>query len=114
MLKRLRLKDFKSFVDEDVPLAPLTLLLGANASGKSNFLDALQFLHANSFNLDLEQILNGEKRNPPDTWRGLRGGPPRPRGWGHRGSRSKVTGPGWPGISTMNPFPSTLSASPIE
>ncbi|OJH41838.1 AAA family ATPase [Cystobacter ferrugineus] len=76
MLKRLRLKDFKSFVDEDVPLAPLTLLLGANASGKSNFLDALQFLHANSFNLDLEQILNGEQRVSPDAWRGLRGGAP--------------------------------------
>ncbi|EPX58400.1 hypothetical protein D187_004156 [Cystobacter fuscus DSM 2262] len=74
MLKRLRLEDFKSFVDEDVPLAPLTLLLGANASGKSNFLDALQFLHANSFDLDLEQILNGEQRVSPDAWRGLRGG----------------------------------------
>lgn len=74
MLKRLRLKDFKSFVDEDVPLAPLTLLLGANASGKSNFLDALQFLHANAFDLDLEQILNGEQRVSPDAWRGLRGG----------------------------------------
>ncbi|WNG17476.1 AAA family ATPase [Cystobacter fuscus] len=74
MLKRLRLNDFKSFVDEDVPLAPLTLLLGANASGKSNFLDALQFLHANSFDLDLEQILNGEQRVSPDAWRGLRGG----------------------------------------
>jgi hypothetical protein len=74
MLKKLRLKDFKSFVDEDVTLAPLTLLVGANAAGKSNFLDALQFLHANSFDLDLEQILNGEKHASPDTWQGLRGG----------------------------------------
>src|SRR3712207_6775920 len=74
MLKRLRLKDFKSFVDEQVTLAPLTLLVGANASGKSNFLDALQFLHANSFDLDLEQILNGEQRAVPNAWRGLRGG----------------------------------------
>jgi predicted ATPase len=74
MLKKLRLKDFKSFVNEEVTLAPLTLLVGANASGKSNFLDALQFLHANSFDLDLEQILNGEQRATPDAWRGLRGG----------------------------------------
>jgi predicted ATPase len=44
MLKKIRLKDFKSFVDEEVELAPLTLLVGANASGKSNFLDALRFL----------------------------------------------------------------------
>jgi len=76
MLKRLRLKDFKSFVDEQVTLAPLTLLVGANASGKSNFLDAIQFLHANSFDLDLEQILNGEQRASPNAWRGLRGGAP--------------------------------------
>jgi len=76
MLKRLRLKDFKSFVDEQVTLAPLTLLVGANASGKSNFLDAIQFLHANSFDLDLEQILNGEQRAAPNAWRGLRGGAP--------------------------------------
>jgi predicted ATPase len=74
MLKRLWLKDFKSFVDEQVTLAPLTLLVGANASGKSNFLEAIQFLHANSFDLDLEQILNGEQRATPDAWRGLRGG----------------------------------------
>jgi len=38
MLERLRLTDFKSFVDEEAELAPLTLLVGANASGKSNFL----------------------------------------------------------------------------
>ncbi len=44
MLERLRLTDFKSFVDEEAELAPLTLLVGANASGKSNFLDALRFL----------------------------------------------------------------------
>lgn len=74
MLKKLRLKDFKSFVDEQVELAPLTLLVGANASGKSNFLDAIQFLHALSFDLDLEEILNGEQRASPDAWRGLRGG----------------------------------------
>ena len=45
MLKQIRIIDFKSFADEEVALAPLTLLVGANASGKSNFLDALWFLH---------------------------------------------------------------------
>jgi predicted ATPase len=43
MLERIRLTDWKSFVDEQVELAPLTLLVGANASGKSNFLDAIRF-----------------------------------------------------------------------
>ena len=76
MLKRLRLKDFKSFVDEEVTLAPLTLLVGANASGKSNFLDAVQFLRATHFDLDLAEILNGEQRDVPDAWPGIRGRAP--------------------------------------
>ncbi|HYO53552.1 AAA family ATPase [Archangium sp.] len=76
MLKRLRLKDFKSFVDEEVTLAPLTLLVGANASGKSNFLDALRFLHATNFDLGMAEILNGEERAGPDAWPGIRGRAP--------------------------------------
>jgi hypothetical protein len=73
MLKRIRLKDFKSFVDEEVEVAPLTLLVGANASGKSNFLDAIRFLQGISFDLSLSEVLNGEPRSRPDAWPGLRG-----------------------------------------
>src|SRR3954468_17903207 len=74
MLKRIRLKDFKSFVDEEVEVAPLTLLVGANASGKSNFLDALRFLRGiSSVNLSVSEVLNGEPRSRPDAWPGLRG-----------------------------------------
>ncbi|PYQ62032.1 MAG: hypothetical protein DMF53_14000 [Acidobacteria bacterium] len=73
MLKRIRLKDFKSFVDEEVEVAPLTLLVGANASGKSNFLDAIRFLKGISFDLTLSEVLNGETRSRPDAWPGLRG-----------------------------------------
>src|SRR5580692_4355524 len=51
MLERLRLTDFKSFVDEEAELSPLTLLVGANASGKSNFLDALRFLQQTAFDI---------------------------------------------------------------
>ena len=73
MLKKLRLTDFKSFVDETVDLAPLTLLVGANASGKSNFLDAIHFMRALDFDLSLAEILNGEERSAPDAWPGIRG-----------------------------------------
>ncbi|HLL04654.1 MAG TPA: AAA family ATPase [Myxococcaceae bacterium] len=75
MLKKLRLTDFKSFVNEEVELAPLTLLVGANASGKSNFLDAIQFLRATHFDLSIADILNGEERAYPysEAWPGLRG-----------------------------------------
>jgi AAA domain, putative AbiEii toxin, Type IV TA system/AAA ATPase domain len=73
MLKRIRLKDFKSFVDEEVEVAPLTLLVGTNASGKSNFLDAMRFLKGIAFDLSLGDVLNGETKSRPDAWPGIRG-----------------------------------------
>jgi len=44
MLKRIKIQGYKSLVDVEVHLEPLTVLFGPNASGKSNFLDALQLL----------------------------------------------------------------------
>ena len=44
MLKRVHIKGLKSLADVEVRLEPLTVLLGPNASGKSNFLDALLLL----------------------------------------------------------------------
>ncbi|MGH3191966.1 MAG: AAA family ATPase, partial [Streptosporangiaceae bacterium] len=43
-ISRLRLRNYKSIAECDVRLGPLTILVGPNASGKSNFLDALEFL----------------------------------------------------------------------
>lgn len=74
MLKKIRLTDFKSFVDEEVELAPLTLLVGANASGKSNFLDALRVLNGLTLDLTLREVLDGEEKTRPDAWPGIRGG----------------------------------------
>lgn len=73
MLKKIRLTDFKSFVDEEVELSPLTLLVGANASGKSNFLDAIRFLQGLGQGLKIPEVLNGQERAHPDAWPGLRG-----------------------------------------
>ena len=44
MLKRIKIQGYKSLVDLEVHLNPLSLLFGPNAGGKSNFLDALQLL----------------------------------------------------------------------
>ena len=38
------IKNFKSYKEATLPLAPLTLLIGANASGKSNAIEAFRFL----------------------------------------------------------------------
>jgi energy-coupling factor transporter ATP-binding protein EcfA2 len=76
MLKRIRLADFKSFVDEEVELAPVTVLVGANASGKSNLLDALWFLHGIVLHLPVDVVLDGEEepRRNGEPWPGIRGG----------------------------------------
>src|SRR3990172_11371833 len=44
MLKRIKIRGYKSLIDVEVNLNPLSLLFGPNAAGKSNFLDALQLL----------------------------------------------------------------------
>jgi len=43
-LRRVRIRGYKSIAFCDVTLEPLTILVGRNASGKSNFLEALAFL----------------------------------------------------------------------
>ena len=42
--RRLRLRNWKNFRQADVPLGDRLFLVGANAAGKSNFLDAFRFL----------------------------------------------------------------------
>jgi len=45
MIEKFRIKNFKSFEDATLPLSHLTLLIGANASGKSNLIEALRFMN---------------------------------------------------------------------
>ena len=44
MIKRVKLKGYKSFENFEIYLKPLTVLFGQNNAGKSNFLDALMLL----------------------------------------------------------------------
>ncbi|WP_326638993.1 AAA family ATPase [Streptosporangium sp. NBC_01755] len=43
-LRRVRVKNYRSIASCDVSFTPLLVLLGPNAAGKSNFLDALRFV----------------------------------------------------------------------
>ena len=45
MITSLRLVNFKNFADETLRVGPFTVIVGANASGKSNIRDAFRFLH---------------------------------------------------------------------
>lgn len=44
MIKRVRIKNYKSLRDVELYLEPITVIMGPNASGKSNLLDALSLL----------------------------------------------------------------------
>lgn len=75
MLRSLTLDGFKSFRHASVPLGPFTLLVGTNASGKSNVRDALRFLHGCAQGYTLAEVMD-EKWGPGGAllWRGVRGG----------------------------------------
>lgn len=55
-LKRVAIRNYKSIAQCDVKLGALTWLVGANGSGKSNFLDALHFVR-DSLDNSLENAL---------------------------------------------------------
>ncbi len=71
MLAHMRLVDFKGFVDEEVDFGPLTLVVGANAAGKSNLFDALRFL-SKLPTMPLGDVLDG--KGDGSEWPGIRGG----------------------------------------
>ena len=60
MITSLHLEHFKNFEDATLKLGPFTVLIGANASGKSNIRDAFLFLHGIGRGYSLAEIL-GEK-----------------------------------------------------
>ena len=59
MISSIRLRDFKNFADETLRLGPFTVIVGANASGKSNIRDAFRILHGVGRGYALEDILGG-------------------------------------------------------
>src|SRR5260370_25292450 len=75
MLRWLRLQRFKNFRDARLELGPFSVLVGANASGKSNIRDAFRFLHGIARDYTLAEII-GEKSVARGVlqWRGIRGG----------------------------------------
>ncbi len=74
MLTHLRLTGFKSFEDEEVPFAGFTVLVGANAAGKSNLLDAVRFLQGVALDMTLADAIRGRWEGGRQTWPGIRGG----------------------------------------
>ncbi len=59
MIESVRLVNFKNFADETLKLGPFTVIVGANASGKSNIRDAFRFLHGIGRGYYLPENLGG-------------------------------------------------------
>jgi predicted ATPase len=74
MLKRLRLNNFKNFEEAELSMGPFTLLVGANAAGKSNIREALRFLHAVGRGYKLAEIFDEKWSAGERQWDGIRGG----------------------------------------
>jgi hypothetical protein len=75
LLSQLRFKKFKSFADTTMPVEPITILIGANASGKSNTIDGLQILSGLATNRELIDILDGIRGQETGIRGGSRGAP---------------------------------------
>ena len=74
MITSLRVVNFKNFADETLRVGPFTVIVGANASGKSNIRDAFRFLHGIGRGYYLTENLGG-KYGPGGQleWAGIRG-----------------------------------------
>lgn len=69
MLKKLILKNWKSYRYAEFFIDPLTVLIGTNASGKSNALDGLEFLNRTALGKEIQAALLGN-----ETLSSIRGG----------------------------------------
>lgn len=65
MLRRIKIRGYKSLADINLELQPLTLLFGPNAAGKSNFLDALQLLSRTAVSRTLKEAFEPPYRGTP-------------------------------------------------
>ena len=75
MIDRIIIENFKSLRKVDLSLGRLNLFIGANASGKSNFLEALRILQGIGNGYLMGEILDGKPRSATnEIWEGIRGG----------------------------------------
>ncbi len=75
MIDRIVVENFKSLRRVDLTLGRMNLFVGANASGKSNFLDLLRVLQGIGNGFTIGEILDGKPRSATNAvWDGIRGG----------------------------------------
>ena len=84
MITSLQLVNFKNFADETLRVGPFTVIVGANASGKSNIRDAFRFLHGIGRGYTMAEIIGGKYGEGGQLeWAGIRGAPNEVARMGH-------------------------------
>ena len=63
MIRRIAIRGYKSLQGVDLPLEPLTIVVGPNAAGKSNLLDAIGLL-SRTAQSDLQSAFSGHRGEP--------------------------------------------------
>lgn len=75
MIKSLTIEGFKSLEKITLTLSNLNLFIGTNASGKSNFFDALRVLQGIGYGFTIDEIFNGKPKSATsEVWDAIRGG----------------------------------------
>lgn len=68
MIKRVKIEGYKSFKSLNIQLRPLTVIFGPNASGKSNFLDALYFISRAVSQRNIKEAFEGHRGFPLESF----------------------------------------------
>jgi AAA15 family ATPase/GTPase len=63
IIESIRVQNFRSVLDETLLCANLTALVGANGSGKSTFLKALELFYSTAPSIDVEDFYNRDTSN---------------------------------------------------
>jgi len=75
VIEHIEIENFKSLQKVSLDLGPLNIFVGTNASGKTNFLEALRVLQGIGYGYTVDEILNGRpKLGNTEAWEGIRGG----------------------------------------
>ena len=75
MITEIGIEGFKSLEKVHLKLGKFNLFVGTNASGKSNFFEALRVLQGIGYGFAIDEILNSKPKSATsEVWEGVRGG----------------------------------------
>lgn len=75
MIEHICIENFKSLFNVEIALGRLNVFIGTNASGKSNFFDALRLVQGIGHGFTFHEILDGKPKGAAtEVWEGIRGG----------------------------------------